>query len=507
MIEVILNYWLYPIILPTLAMIVIIFVGKIREDKTLLGIISSAFLLLTLFFELKAYQDAISASKLYTFTINSGYFASYLVFDPLSLLIAIIFTFVGFAVSIYSIGYMENDRILEYYSLLLLMIIGLNGVAIAGDFATLYLFYELLGITAYLLVAFLRNWEAIEASIKYLIMGGAGAAFILISMGILYGTFGTFNFQLARELAIRMHLNAALYVALAFLVVGFGVKAALFPLHVWLPDAHPAAPSGISAMLSGVVIKAGIFALIKTLIVYYYGIDASGLAWSDNVIVIFFALTAITVTIPNVIALVQKDIKRMLAYSSVYNMGIIFAGITVGTSFALAAAVLHILSHALAKALLFMGSGAFIESIHTRNLEEYKGIGYSMPLTSSMFAIGALSLAAFPPMIGFWSKLLIIIASIEAFQHGMTAGLWVAIVVAVNSIISVGYYFLVLVRTIWLCPKSEISEKAKEAKEKSFTIFFGQFIIFIVLIVLSVLFFAVFNEIAKSVEKFLTFYS
>ena len=506
-IEILFDYWLYPIILPTLALLIIIALGKIKEDKAILGSVSSIFLLVTLIFEFKAYQYAVLSSVIHTFTIKSEYFASYLVFDPLSLLIAIIFTFVGFAVSIYSIGYMKEDRILEYYLLLLLMIIGLNGVAVAGDFVTLYLFYELLGITAYLLVAFLRNWEAIEASIKYLIMGVAGAACILIGMGILYGIFGTFNFQLARELITRVHLNTALYIALAFLVVGFGVKAALFPMHVWLPDAHPAAPSGISAMLSGVVIKAGMFALVKTLITYYYGIDASVLAWSDNIVVVFFILSVLTITIPNIIALVQKDIKRMLAYSSIFNMGIVFAGITVGTSFAMSAAILHVLSHALAKALLFMGSGAFIESIHTRDLDEYRGIGYSMPYTGVMFTVGTLSLAAFPPMIGFWSKFLIIVASIEAFQQGIIIGLWVAIIIAINSIISVGYYFVVLVKTIWLYPRSEISKKAKEAKEASFTVLLGQFIVFIILIITSIFFFEVFDAIIISVEKFLAFYT
>lgn len=370
--------------------------------------------------------------------------------DLLSMFVAGIFIFVGLLAAIFSIGYIE-ERKPEFYPLLLAMVTGMVGVAFSGDLLTFFIFWELMSISSYLLVAFrYRDWEAVEASLKYLIISAAGAASILLGISFVYGLAGTLNLSILAE-TLANPTAAAIpwsYIAIALLIAGFGVNAAMAPFHTWLPDAHPAAPSPISAMLSGVVIKTGIYAMFRILALVF---PAAYFDWRLTLAI--FAV--LTMSMGNIMALLQEDIKRLLAFSSIAHIGYILLGISIASVPGFAGGLFHVLNHALMKALLFLGAGAFIHAAATRNIDELSGIGKVMPFSGIAFAIGAFSLAGIPGLNTFWSEVQIIIAGLDA---GFTAFI---VIMIVNILLSVAYY-LRLIQTIFFKQVSPVAAKAHE---------------------------------------------
>jgi len=371
--------------------------------------------------------------------------------DMLSIFMAFLFAMTGLFATVYSIKYMEHDTgLTEYYTLLLGMIAGMTGVVFAGDFFTLFVFWELMCLTSYALVAFRKQrWEPIEAGFKYLIMSAAGSATILLAMSFLYGMTGTVNFA-----ALAASLNNAtpdgwLYVTLTLIIVGFGIKAAIVPFHTWLPDAHSAAPSPISAVLSGVMVQTGAYALIRILLLVFGSMQPM---WQ-----ITLALFAVfTMFGGNIVALLQNDLKRLLAFSTIAQMGYIIFGLSMASLSGLTGSLFHIMNHAIIKGLLFLCAGSFVHQVKTRDLRKLKGIRKTMPLTSMFFAIGALAIAAIPPLNGFWSEWMIVTAGIEAEMIPFSA------LMLANMVFSVVYYLRV-VRMILLDEPTAASKKATEA--------------------------------------------
>ena len=364
--------------------------------------------------------------------------------DYASQLFALLFISLGLLVSIYSLEYMKREEGLgAYYLLLLLMVAGMVGVALANDLFTLYCFWELMSISAYALVAFRReHWEPVEAGLKYLVMSTLGALMALYAVSLVYGIAGTTNFDDLRTMLSPLNTGGAwLRLLIALFLFGWGVTTAIAPFHTWLPDAHPAAPSSISAMLSGVLIKAGVYAIART--IFYTLPLASGVSY------VLMLVGVATSTIGNLSALRQADVKRFLAYSSIANIGYIVIGL--GASYrahvlglenaalvAMGGALLHVINHALGKGLLFLCAGSLIHVVKSRAISKLEGLGRLMPVTGFSSAIGLLNLAGIPPLSGFWSKLLI--------AYGLTAMIEeppVAIVLllfVVNAVIAAGYY-------------------------------------------------------------------
>ena len=349
--------------------------------------------------------------------------------DMLSMFMAVIFVCIGLATCVYSIRYMEHDTgLTEYYTLLLLAVAGMVGVSFAGDFFTLFIFWEIMCISSYGLVAFRKGkWEPVEAGFKYLIMSSAGSIIVLYAMSLLYGVAGTLNFAYLSTILSSVPPDIWVYLALTLIIVGFGVVAAIAPFHTWLPDAHAAAPSPISAMLSGIVIKAGAYALIRCLLLLF---APQQVAW-QSVLLIF---TIFTMFVGNFMALFQKDIKRLLAFSSVVNMGYIIFALSIQTEQGLTGGMFHIMNHAIIKALLFLCVGAFIYRTGTRNLEGLTGIGRRMPVTTTLFAIGVLAAAGLPGLNGFMSEATIAIAGIDAGLYIPTT------LMLLNILFSMAYY-------------------------------------------------------------------
>ena len=387
--------------------------------------------------------------------IKAGPFESCLRIDGLSIFMASIFILLGFFATLYSIRYMERDSgVTLYYTLLLIMICGLLGVVFSGDFFTLFVFWELMCITSYMLVAFRKqHWEPIEAGLKYLVISSAGSATILLGLSILYGLAGTLNFIELATIAPQMS-NIWCGISLIFIIAGFGVKAAIFPFHTWLPDAHPAAPTPISALLSGIVIKAGVYAILRSLFMIFLPVNFS---WQTAIAII----SILTMSFGNLAALLQDDIKRLLAYSSIAQMGYIFFAISTAANpsaltTGLTAALLHVLNHALMKGLLFLCAGAFIYRAGTRSLKELAGIGHKMPVTAIAFTVGALAISGLPPLNGFVSELMIVYAGIQANMPIYTA------IFLINILLGFAYYLRLIKIIVWSTP-SKILDKVRDA--------------------------------------------
>ena len=372
--------------------------------------------------------------------------------DQLSAFLSLVFISVGLLSSIFSVGYLEGRK-QEFHPLLLAMVTGMVGVVFAGDLFTFFIFWEMMSIASYLLVAFrYRAWEAVEASFKYLIMSAAGAAAILFGMSLLYGLAGTLEIkQLAAYLG---NSNAAditwTYVAIAFLVTGFGVNAAMAPFHSWLPDAHPAAPSPISAMLSGVVIKTGIYAMYRVV----FGVFPPAL-FDWNIALAVFAV--LTMTVGNLLALMQEDIKRLLAFSSIAHIGYIVFGLSIANVTGLAGGIFHVLNHALVKALLFLGAGVFIHAASTRSIDELAGIGKKLPLPAVCFGIGAFALAGIPGLNVFWSEFTIVTAALGAGRLYT----FLAAIMVVNILVGVAYYIRLIQAIFFKEPSPKLERLGK----------------------------------------------
>lgn len=371
--------------------------------------------------------------------------------DMLSIFMAFLFISIGFFVAAFSLKYMENESgLIEYYTLVLGMIAGMIGTVFAGDFFTLFVFWELMCLTSYALVAFRKqNWESIEAGFKYLIMSTAGSATILLSMSLLYGVAGTLNFEILADRLVNATSDGWLYLTLTLAIVGFGIKAAIVPFHTWLPDAHSAAPSPISAMLSGVMVQTGGYALLRILVSVFGSFQPT---WQTTLAV--FAV--FTMFGGNLMALLQDDIKRLLAFSTIAHMGYILFGFAITSPQGIAASLFHIMNHAIMKSLLFLSAGALIYRTGTRDLKRLEGIRQRMPVTSMSLSIGAVAIAAIPPLNGFWSEAMIVLAGVEV---GM---LPFSILMVINMVLSVAYY-LRLIHVIILGKPSLVSLRSTEA--------------------------------------------
>jgi multicomponent Na+:H+ antiporter subunit D len=354
-----------------------------------------------------------------------------LALDGFSLFMLLAVALVGLAASLFSIDYMEHyGAKANYYALYLVMIAGMNGLILAQDLFSVYIFLEVAAVASYALVAFGLAHDELEAAFKYLMLSVVASAFLVAGIAVIFGMTGALGF--ADVAAGLRELNAVPVVAIAtaFFLLGFGLKAALIPFHAWLPDAHPSAPAPISAVLSGLLIKvSGVYAMTRI----FFNVFGLTPALST----VLMGLGIISVVVAAFLALGQRDLKRMLAYSSISQVGYVVLGIGVGTPLGIAGGLFHLFNHALAKGLLFLTSGSIQQATGTRDLDEMGGLGKRMPLTAATNLIGSLSIAGVPPLNGFWSKLIIIVALVQA-GHPVFA-----ILAVLASVLTLWYYLII----------------------------------------------------------------
>jgi len=350
-----------------------------------------------------------------------------LVLDGFTVFMLVTVNIVAAFVNIYSVNYMTKFTAKwKFYTLFMLMVAGMNGVVITGDIFNLYVFLEIAAIASYALVAFGIEHEELEAAFKYAVMGSIASSFLLLGIIFLYSHTSTLNMaDMGNILLARGHGKVIALVAPMF-IFGFGLKAALVPFHAWLPDAHPSAPAPISAMLSGVLIKSlGVYALCR---IFYnvLGINA-------HISSIFMVLGTLSMVIGVFLAIGQWDLKRLLAYHSISQIGYVMLGIGLGTPLGVLGGLFHLFNHSVFKSLLFLNSGAVEYATGTRDLQKMGGLMRKMPWTGATNLVASMSIAGIPPFNGFWSKLIIIIAAVQAGKIGYA---WWAVIASILTLAS-----------------------------------------------------------------------
>ncbi len=377
--------------------------GKISSK--LRNIIASVVTLGVFGFSL-AFFPAVQSGSLEFFSKEVGGIVISFGLGPLSLLMVSLISLLCFLASVFSGGYLERyeepTNVNKYYGLLLGFMGGMIGAVMATELFTMFVFWELMTLAAYFLITFERTPTSVKAGNKYFLMSEVGALAILAGVVLAWVTLGTT--QLSGLEGVSTAGSGTGIAILALFLLGFGVKAAFFPIHSWLPDAHPEAPSPISALLSGIMIKVGLFWILRV----FWELFETSPAWSSALTVI----GAFTILIGGLLAIVQNDLKRLIAYSSISQVGYILVGIGIGTGLGIAGGVIHLINHALFKGLLFFGAGIVVYVTGTRKLDEMGGLGKEIPLVFASTLIGALSLAGVPPLNGFYSKWVLYQASI-----------------------------------------------------------------------------------------------
>jgi len=333
--------------------------------------------------------------------------------DTLGFMLALIASAIWFLATIYSKVYMGHEGGgNRYYPFLLLSLGGCMGVFLTGDFFSLFVFFELMSLASYVLVVHEESPAAMAAGYKYLILTLIGGLALFFGIVIAFEVAG--NVNIAPGNFLFLESNRLAFIAFLAFLVGFGMKMGIFPMHVWLPDAHPVAPSPASALLSGVMLKTGAYGLLR--VVYnVYGPDLIKAAGWDTILLV---LAAITIFLGSAVAIAQTDIKRRLAYSSIGQMGYVLLGITLLTENGLVGTSFHIFSHALMKSTLFLAAGAIIFKTGKRKISDMAGIGYEMPITLACFTLAALAMIGIPPLNGFISKLVLSMGALDAQKPG-----------------------------------------------------------------------------------------
>lgn len=363
--------------------------------------------------------------------ISSSIIALSIVVDKLSAFFIFTLSIIVFAVSIYSMGYVKEyfgKKDIGYIGFLYnIFIVSMILVIVTGNAVMFLIVWELMSIISYLLVIYEHeNENTRKAGFAYIAMTHIGTGFIIISFLILSSATGSFNFDTFHGVGAQL---SPLLKDFAFLCafIGFGTKAGIVPFHIWLPYAHPAAPSNVSALMSGVMIKIGAYMVIR----FTFDFLGADVLWWGGLVLIVGVVSAL---VGIIYAVVESDMKKMLAFSSIENIGIIFMGVGAAmifmesghpkiAAFGLIAAFYHVINHAVFKSLLFMGAGSILFSTHTKNIDKLGGLIKKMPYTSGFFLIGVMSISALPPFNGFvseWMLFQTLLQSIDLSNNAIT---------------------------------------------------------------------------------------
>ena len=343
----------------------------------------------------------------------------------------------------------ENDN-RNFCSLLLVSLTGMNGVVLLSDFFTLYVFLEVAGIASFILIAFGKNLLAVEGAFRYLLLSAVAGMFMLSGVGLLLYAVGDTSFASVRALTSNgAELPQLAKLAIGIYIIGLFIKGGLVPFHGWLPGAYSSAPAGVSVLLAGIVTKvSGIYALVRLA----RDVITPGAGLSN----VFLVAGSISIVVGAIAAIGQSDLKRMLAYSSISQVGYIVLALGSGTQLGIVAATFHLFNHAIFKSLLFVDSASVEASIGTTDMNRMGGLGAKMPWTGTTTGVAMLSAAGIPPFSGFWSKLLIVVALWRSGREGYAS------LAVVASVLTLGYFLLMQHRAFFGKPSANV-ERAKES--------------------------------------------
>ncbi|MCK5541305.1 MAG: monovalent cation/H+ antiporter subunit D family protein [Desulfobacterales bacterium] len=440
------------IIVPLIASLVISFIGWRYKRFTFFLAITALFVCL------------ISSVSLFGIVLNQGDMQYHMggwmppmgieyKVDHLAVFMLVLISFLGFLTAVYSKKIVEKempDKVFLFWCLYLLLITGLLGIIVTGDLFNLFVLLEVASLTGYSLVA-VGNKRATVAGFRYLIIGTIGACFYLLGVGYLYIATGTLNMGELAQLLPAIYESKTVITSFVFIFIGFAIKIALFPLHAWQPDAYTHAPSAVSIIISTAVAKTFIYALIRIIFSVYT------INFIKTVLPVFNIIcwiAAMAIIVGSVYAIVQDNLKRMLAYSSIANVGYIVLGIglAASTSLGLTPVIMHLLNHAIIKSAMFMVACGFIYKFNLWNISDFTGLSRKMPYSALVLIIASLAMIGLPPGAGFVSKWYLILAVIDAGQYPFVA------VIFISTLLMLVYFWRII-ETMYIKPPNEPENK------------------------------------------------
>lgn len=449
------NLWLLlPLLLPMLAGLLLLTKpfaeGKIRRLTVQIGLILTLVSLLPAFLT--------SGRDLTLFTLSDNVEIALHV-DGIGICFCVLMAFVWTAAGFYSFDYMAHEgHEKRFYCLYLLTLGVLMGLCMSGSLVTFYMFYEAMTLLTMPLVMHSGSKEAVAAGIKYLIYSVVGASLVLLGIFAIapYAQSLSFAPGGALDMAkVAGHEGFVLAIG-GVMLLGFGAKAGLYPLHGWLPTAHPAAPSPASAVLSGVITKAGVLGLLRVIYCFLGAQNLRG-TWVQTVLM---ALSLLTVFIGSLLAYREHHLKKRLAWSTVSQVSYVVFGLSTLHPLGLLGAMLHVVCHSLVKDVLFMGAGAVILKTGETQVDALRGIGKRMPVTMWCFAIGSLGLIGIPPCLGFFSKWELAQGSLA--MTGVASWLnWFGPVVLLSALLTAGYLMPIVLRGFFPGKDAQVGEKCE----------------------------------------------
>ncbi len=344
------------------------------------------------------------------------------------------------------------EKISLFYSAYLLCLTGLLGIVATGDAFNLFVFLEISSLSSYVLIAMGRDRKALTASYQYLIMGTIGATFILIGVGLLYMLTGTLNIIDLQQKIPALLTSRALHAAFAFFTVGISLKLALFPLHLWLPNAYAYAPSMITVFLSATATKVSLYVLFR----FFFGLFSNEISFQHfHLEKILLPLSAIAIFVASFVAIFQDNIKRMFAYSSVAQIGYMTLGIGLASKSGSIAGMVHLFNHAIIKGGLFLAMACIVFRIHSVQLESFAGLGKRMPWTMAAIVLLGLGLIGIPFTSGFISKWYLLAAAIEQ-SHWLAA-----IIIVGGSLLAIVYIWKIVEYAYFKSPADSFDNDTK----------------------------------------------
>lgn len=394
---------------PLLVILVLTLAGRKLAEKWALtvgyivGIIQMLTSIIAIILLWQYNKASITFSQFWSIQANDG--AAYFSADVFSLIALFCIGMVTFA-AFYTAKTMIGKKAFQFTNLMMVMILGMNGLALVTDLFSLYVFLEITGVSSYVLISINRDNKGLEGGFKYLIMSAIASAFILVSLALIFINTGSLRYEDISAISsswMELSNPILILVAFVFLICGFSIKSGLVPFHGWLPDAYQSAPAPVSIMLGGIVTKmVGVYAIIR--------IVSNLLVESDTVVnTCFMVLALMSIIYGAVAAAGQKDFKRLLGYSSISQIGYIILGVSTGNILGYIGAIFHFFNHATFKTTLFVNSAAVEQQTGLSDITKMGGLHKQMPITGTSNIIAFLSAVGIPPLAGFWSKYLLLL--------------------------------------------------------------------------------------------------
>jgi NADH-quinone oxidoreductase subunit N len=392
-------------------------------------------------------------------------YAGVFTYDAFAGVMILLFQIVAFIAALVSASSSETTRIHygAFNSLLLAATVGMMFVATASDLITIFLGVELASITSYVLVAMKRSDpRAAEAAVKYVIIGGLSTALTLYGLSMLYGVAGTTNIAEIAAALSTQEFSWAFGIAMITMVAGFGFKIAAVPFHAWAPDVYEGAATPVSMFLATGSKKVGFVAMFKIFLVIFVAASSTAAFATVEMQYVFAIIAAVTMTVGNVVAIAQNNIKRMLAYSSIAQAGYILIVMAVMTEYSMSTGMFHMFTHVFMKGGAFLIVGALITVGIGEKISDYQGLAKRAPLIAFVMMVFLFSLAGIPPLAGFTSKVFLFSSAIWDGDGVMTQWIWLAFIAVLNSAISL-YYYTRVVKAMYI-EKGTTTERIKIPK-------------------------------------------